>query len=190
MNRNLLYNELIRRNNSLIKRIVRQYFPNQMDADDVFQEVTMHFLQKLEEISAEEIVKWESAAWLTTVCKNKCKDILKSAKNKSKYLSQSDPENLSNSSFVHVEDKNEETWKTSLREVLIQLKSDERKIILLRFIKGYTVKEVGDIMGLSNPSVYINRALQKLKKVVNSKVFFDHFDGWVLEDIDQYAEGE
>jgi len=184
MNRNLLYNELIRRHYSLIKRIVRQYFPNQMDADDVFQEVTMHFLHKLEEISAEEMVKWESAAWLTTVCKNKCKDILKSSRNKTKYYSQSDPEMFSNSSVYGAEDKKQETWKTSLREVLIELNSDERKIIILRFIKGYSVKEVGDIMGLSNPSVYINRILQKLKKVVNSTVFFDQFDGWVLEDLD------
>jgi RNA polymerase sigma factor (sigma-70 family) len=156
-----------------------------MDADDMFQEMSLHILNKLEEIELNELKKWESAAWITTVCKNKCKDALKGIQNKNKHWkhtqSDDDLEVLAKDQDYTSE---RELWKTSLRKLLDGLRAEERKLIILRYIKGYSVKEVGELLQLSNPSVNLGRVLEKLKKSLNGSVFFDHFDGLVLEDLD------
>jgi RNA polymerase sigma-70 factor (ECF subfamily) len=189
MNRDLLYTELMLRHKSLIKRIIRQYFPNTMDADDVFQEISIQVLKNLERISLEELKKWESSAWITTVCKNKCKDILKVTKTRNRYFTNTDSLLLGSFNIGNDDHKIEE-WKTTVKDLLIGLKKEERKLIILRFIKGYSSKEVGEIMGLINPSVYISRVLGKLRSKINSSKFFEYFDGWVLEDIDRFSDDD
>jgi hypothetical protein len=83
-----------------------------------------------------------------------------------------------------------EEWKTTVKDLLIGLKKEERKLIILRFIKGYSSKEVGEIMGLLTPCVYLSRVLGKLRSKINSSKFFEYFDGWVLEDIDRFSDDD
>ena len=47
MNNNFIINEILRRFSDPIRMVIRGYFNNKMDADDVYQNVTMHIMNKI-----------------------------------------------------------------------------------------------------------------------------------------------
>ena len=64
MNRRLLFTELIRRHESNIRKTIRVRIKNSMDADDVFQDLSMHILDKIERESEDQLSKWDSKSWM------------------------------------------------------------------------------------------------------------------------------
>jgi RNA polymerase sigma-70 factor, ECF subfamily len=189
MTMELLFSEIIKRHYSLIRSIIRRYFPNKIDSDDVYQEICVHIFKKIQVTPSDQIHNWSEASWLTTITKNKCLDILRSSQYKNKIIIeiQSDYQ-LENSKkeIFHQEDSENLVLKTSVKELLKDLKHDERKIIILRFINGYSMNEIANILNLSNPSVYLRRALNKIKEHLLSKDFFTLFDGLSFTDLEEY----
>lgn len=59
--------------------------------------------------------------------------------------------------------------KIQLEKILLSLKGEAREIITLRFIEGYSIKEVAKIIGktTSNIRVIIHRTLKELNKYVD-----------------------
>lgn len=190
MRTNALFNEIFRRHQSLIKSKIRQYFPNKDEANDVLQDLSVHILVKLRSASPEEIIKWESGAWINTVCNNKCLDILK-GKKKNRFVS-IDGANDSGLNIQIADDDNlgiSSQFKTTFARFISHLKIEEQKIIILRFIKGYSVKKIGEIMNLSNPSVYLQRAIEKLKNNFDDAEFNKHFDSIKFTDVNEGEDG-
>lgn len=60
---------------------------------------------------------------------------------------------------------------SAVLSVINQLPSDERDIIVLRYVEGLPVKEIAEIFEITenNASVRLHRAMGKLKEVVNGK---------------------
>lgn len=183
MSKEKLFNELLKRHVSLIKRVIRRYFPNKMDADDIFQDISIHILNKLNETDDNELDKWLDGAWITTITRNKCLDALKAKARMNQKLKHSDEPSYFNhltaqSAEDAAKEKEKEILKISVKELIVTLKPKERAIIIMRFIKGYSMQEITEILELSNASVYLKRALGKIRGHINGKDFFELFDGF------------
>lgn len=187
MSKEKLFNELLKRHAALMRHVIRRYFPNKMDSDDVYQDLTIHIYSKLQEAPNDELEKWLQAAWITTITRNKCLDFLKAQARLSEKMKHSDDQEYFNhitaqSAVDKAKENQKELLKISVRKLIITLKPKERAIVIMRFIKGYSMQEIAEMMDLSNASVYLKRALNKIKEHINGKDFFELFDGFEFLD--------
>ena len=185
----IVFKELIHRFNKPIKRVIAKYFQNSMDQDDVYQDVMMHIYEQLNKIEGEDFSKWEAESWVKVVVKNKCISIIRvnqreSGREKS-IVDDSHLENeISSSSFS---DKPFVSTSRSMKaikveDLLIQLNERDRQLIILRFFKNKSIKEMDEMTGLKNTAVYILRAIDKLKTLVGADTFYTYFDDFIIED--------
>ena len=185
----IVFKELIHRFNKPIKRVIAKYFQNSMDQDDVYQDVMMHIYEQLNKIEGEDFSKWEAESWVKVVVKNKCISIIRvnqreSGREKS-IVDDSHLENeISSSSFS---DKPFVSTSRSMKaikveDLLMQLNERDRQLIILRFFKNKSIKEMDEVTGLKNTAVYILRAIDKLKTLVGADTFYTYFDDFIIED--------
>lgn len=185
----IVFNELIHRFNKPIKRVIAKYFQNSMDQDDVYQDVMMHIYEQLNKIEGEDFSKWEAESWVKVVVKHKCISIIRvnqreSGREKS-IVDDSHLENeISSSSFS---DKPFVSTSRSMKaikveDLLMQLNERDRQLIILRFFKNKSIKEMDEMTGLKNTAVYILRAIDKLKTLVGADTFYTYFDDFIIED--------
>jgi len=185
----IVFNELIHRFNKPIKRVIAKYFQNSMDQDDVYQDVMMHIYEQLNKIEGEDFSKWEAESWVKVVVKNKCISIIRVNKRESgrekSIVDDSHLENeISSSSFS---DKPFVSTSRSMKaikveDLLMQLNERDRQLIILRFFKNKSIKEMDEMTGLKNTAVYILRAIDKLKTLVGADTFYTYFDDFIIED--------
>ena len=185
----IVFKELIHRFNKPIKRVIAKYFQNSMDQDDVYQDVMMHIYEQLNKIEGEDFSKWEAESWVKVVVKHKCISIIRvnqreSGREKS-IVDDSHLENeISSSSFS---DKPFVSTSRSMKaikveDLLMQLNERDRQLIILRFFKNKSIKEMDEMTGLKNTAVYILRAIDKLKTLVGADTFYTYFDDFIIED--------
>jgi RNA polymerase sigma factor (sigma-70 family) len=194
MNVNTLFNELILRHSKSIRYVISTYFTNSMDRDDVQQEVLIHILDQLKKTTDEELSRWESEGWIKVVVRNKCISILRSQQRENRTEKQITDDNhlekeIHDSSFhedaVFEFEKNNKVIK--IRELLGILNERDRKLIILRFFKNYSIKQIDELLNVNNSAVYILRAIDRLKREVGVDQFFTYFDGVDIE-IDEELE--
>ena len=185
----IVFKELIHRFNKPIKRVIAKYFQNSMDQDDVYQDVMMHIYEQLNKIDGDDFSKWEAESWVKVVVKHKCISIIRvnqreSGREKS-IVDDSHLENeISSSSFS---DKPFVSTSRSMKaikveDLLMQLNERDRQLIILRFFKNKSIKEMDEMTGLKNTAVYILRAIDKLKTLVGADTFYTYFDDFIIED--------
>jgi len=185
----IVFNELIHRFNKPIKRVIAKYFQNSMDQDDVYQDVMMHIYEQLNKIEGEDFSKWEAESWVKVVVKNKCISIIRvnqreSGREKS-IVDDSHLENeISSSSFSDkpVVSTSRSMKAIKVEDLLMQLNERDRQLIILRFFKNKSIKEMDEMTGLKNTAVYILRAIDKLKTLVGADTFYTYFDDFIIED--------
>jgi RNA polymerase sigma factor (sigma-70 family) len=185
----VIFNELIHRFQKPIERVIGKYFKNSMDQDDVYQDVMVHIFEQLKKIENEDFSKWEAESWIKVVVKNKCISILRvlqreSSKEKSTVDDSHLDFEISTSSFA---DKPTVSTSRSLKNIkvedlLMQLNERDRQLIILRFFKNKSIKEMDEITGLKNTAVYVLRAIEKLKTIVGADTFYTYFDDFIIED--------
>ena len=66
----------------------------------------------------------------------------------------------------------------NIEKLLLQLNARDREIIILRVYKSKSVKEIDEIMNLTNSAIYYKRAIAKLRELENADDFFNEFDGF------------
>lgn len=188
MNVNTIFNESILRHSKFIKYVISTYFTNSMDQDDVLQEVLIHILNQLKKSSREELSKWDSEGWIKVVVRNKCISILRSQQRDNKLeksiVDDSHLEKEIHGSSFHEDsvlefDQNNKVIK--IRELFNVLNDRDRKLIILRFFKNYSIKEIDELLSVKNSAVYILRAIDRLKKELGVDQFFNYFDGFDIE---------
>lgn len=185
----IIFNELIHRFSKPIERVIAKYFQNSMDRDDVYQEVMIHIFEQLKKIEGDDFSKWEAESWIKVVVKNKCISILRVVQRDSKKEKSTVDDShldfeIASSSFA---DKPMVSSSRSLKsfkveDLLMQLNERDRTLIILRYFKNLSIKEIDQISGLSNCAVYLLRAIEKLKKIVGAETFFMYFDDFIIED--------
>ena len=185
----IVFNELIHRFNKPIKRVIAKYFQNSMDQDDVYQDVMMHIYEQLNKIDGDDFSKWEAESWVKVVVKNKCISIIRVNKRESgrekSIVDDSHLENeISSSSFSDkpVVSTSRSMKAIKVEDLLMQLNERDRQLIILRFFKNKSIKEMDELTGLKNTAVYILRAIDKLKDLVGADTFYTYFDDFIIED--------
>ena len=189
MNAQVIYREVIARYSKTIRFVIGNYFKNSMDKDDVYQETMIHIYEQLQKSSEVDLERWTSEGWIKVIVKNKCISILREQQRGQKYEkhvtddSQLERE-IETSSFIDqdINDGAKSTKIIRIRELLNTLNERDRQLLILRYFKNYSIKELDDALGMKNAAVYILRAVEKLKKVVGVEQFFTYFDGFDIED--------
>ena len=138
-----LYGDLLYRTGIMI-------LGNSQDVQDVLQEVMLKVLQKMPEFHDSEHEK----AWLLRVTINLCKDMLRF-----RFRHQ----------YIQIDELEIEAADTDDRQLLqeiIQLPPRWRIVLLLHYVEGYSLKEIADILSVSENAVKkrMQRAKVELKK--------------------------
>ncbi len=135
---------------------------NQFDAEDVLQELMIKVWKKREDFAQIE----NQEAWCMTVTRNLCIDKIRKRKGDTKDIS--DYHTISDRSptpDIIAEDKES---LSMVMKLLNELPQNQKEIIHLRDIEGYTYKEISEIIGLTEEQVKVNlfRARQKFKEKI------------------------
>lgn len=130
----------------MITRIAFQYTRNKTDAEDVMQDVFFTLL-KQPPFESERHLK----AWLIRVTINKSKDYIRATKRRNALVPNND--------YSLTQEQN------AVFDELLKLPEKDRNILYLFYYEGYSVKEIADILGKKESSMFmrLNRARNKLK---------------------------
>jgi RNA polymerase sigma factor (sigma-70 family) len=175
---------------SSIRRTIRVRIKNEMDADDVFQDLSLHILQKLEQAGEDDLEKWDSRSWIATITINFCYSVLrkKNSKSNKRLRDLPDDEALERNSFqkgnsmLHEDDHSRSEKHFNLEEILSLLNERDQTIIVLRLFENRSMDEIDSIMGLTNSAQYYKRAIESLRKKIGADGFKDLYDDFFIDD--------
>ena len=195
MNRDFLFNEIIRRNETKLRKKIASTFFSKVNLDDVYQDVCIHILGKIRNENDENLSKWEAEAWLMTVTNNFCTDKLRSLKShkqvKKKILVLLDDFSevdrklfTSMQSHFNAMDPSLSKKEIDINKLIKFLNERDQMLIVLRFFRNYSIRDIDIELGLNNSAVYIERAVEKLRKVLNVDRHLDFFDQFFSTDFD------
>lgn len=152
---------------------------NKTDTEDVTQEIFMKIAKSYEQFHEVSALK----AWIYTIARRTVIDFLRKRKTK-KFLTfwknhLPDEFDVADESKAIPEERyiqKEECQR--IYDLVNQLPEKMRTVIYLRYIQGIPVQEVAAMLDMTpnNVSVIQNRALAKLRNMVDSK-------SWILEEI-------
>ncbi|MDE7453593.1 MAG: sigma-70 family RNA polymerase sigma factor [Clostridia bacterium] len=145
--------EIVNNYSDMIMRIAYQNVNNYQESEDIMQEVFLSLLKKSTFKDPEHL-----KAWLIRVTLNKCRDYLRSKRNRHIPLDE-----VQNCLFTPDQHKT--------LEELYELPEIDRNIIYLHYYEGYTAAEIGKILKKSENSIFLRltRARQKLKHILEKE---------------------
>ena len=195
MNRDFLFNEIIRRNETKLRRKIAATFFSKVNLDDVYQDVCIHILGKIRNENDENLSKWEAEAWLMTVTNNFCTDKLRSLKSQKQVkknilvllddFSEVDRKLFAaKQSHFNALDPSLSKKEIDINKLMKFLNERDQTLIVLRFFRNYSIRAIDLELGLNNSAVYIERAVEKLRKVLNVDRHLDFFDQFFSTDFD------
>ena len=195
MNRDFLFNEIIRRNETKLRKKIAATFFSKVNLDDVYQDVCIHILGKIRNENDENLSKWEAEAWLMTVTNNFCTDKLRSLKSQKQVkknilvllddFSEVDRKLFaSKQSHFNAMDPSLSKKEIDINKLMKFLNERDQMLIVLRFFRNYSIRDIDIELGLNNSAVYIERAVEKLRKVLNVDRHLDFFDQFFSTDFD------
>ena len=157
MDLELCLNTAIEKYGDMIYRIAVNQMKNRTDADDIFQEVFIKWMQHHEQMQNSEHEK----AWLIRVTLNQCKSALGSTWNKRKAEWSQEVENT-----MVYEDQIEEG--SDLDEVLNKLPERYRTVLHLFYYEELSISEIGNVLQEKESTVRtrLTRARRKLKSIL------------------------
>ena len=195
MNRDFLFNEIIRRNETKLRKKIASTFFSKVNLDDVYQDVCIHILGKIRNENDENLSKWEAEAWLMTVTNNFCTDKLRSLKSQKQVkknilvllddFSEVDRKLFAaKQSHFNALDPSLSNKEIDINKLMKFLNERDQTLIVLRFFRNYSIRAIDLELGLNNSAVYIERAVEKLRKVLNVDRHLDFFDQFFSTDFD------
>ena len=195
MNRDFLFNEIIRRNETKLRKKIAATFFSKVNLDDVYQDVCIHILGKIRNENDENLSKWEAEAWLMTVTNNFCTDKLRSLKSQKQVkknilvllddFSEVDRKLFAaKQSHFNALDPSLSKKEIDINKLMKCLNERDQTLIVLRFFRNYSIRAIDLELGLNNSAVYIERAVEKLRKVLNVDRHLDFFDQFFSTDFD------
>lgn len=150
---------LVNKYASMLFKIAYSYTKNNYDSDDIVQETFIKFYQAHKTLKDEEHIK----NWLIRVTINHSLNVIK---HKKKEIL------VDNDSLNGVADENNETQeKDFIYECVSLLKDKYKTIIILYYYDDYSIKEIGEILNISesNVKIRLSRARDKLKILIDER---------------------
>lgn len=157
-----LYAELIRRYEGRVTATVIGMLGKTTEAEDVAQEVFIRFYRALRGFRHDSAV----ATYLTRTAINLSLNALQRRKKQKELFSQTADARLSG--IPSPTDTEYDNEAQLIRKAIIQLDEDQRAVIVLRLIDGYSTKETAEILNIPLGTVLsrLNRAQKKLRKLL------------------------
>jgi len=151
-----------------VNRVYRHIYyrvGNIADAEDLTQQV---FLKAWQAIDRYKKTASPFLAWLMTISHNLVVDFYRTKKAKT-YLEAEVTADEPTSSLERVAEARFEQQR--LRRAILQLRSDQQQVILLRFVEGYQYAEIASLLGKSEGAirVILHRALVALRRMLEKE---------------------
>lgn len=129
---------------------------NENDVKDVLQETFIKYMTKSPDFKSEDHKK----AWLIKVSQNKCKEFLRFHKRHAAVPLDEVEESISVTEGM-------DAYTTSILGLIWNLKYKLKSVVILYYIEGYSIKEVAQILSISESAVKkrLERARKELKAV-------------------------
>ncbi len=183
MNREILLNEILLRHKRLVKSVIRQHF-QESDVDDVYQDVCLDLFKKIGRENDELLARWNTGNFVAVVVKNFCITEIRKSNAKKRIHTKNFEDDDAFLRAVHGSSYSEHdeldffhsSKKINVIEALSQLKDRDQEFIMLRYFQKKSIAEINDRMGVTNSSVYIDRAEKKLKKIIGNLDDDDSFE--------------
>ena len=133
-----------------VQRLAFSYLKNKEDSMDAAQDVFVKLMR-----SNVVLIPGKEKMWLLKVTANECRDMLRRSRPTEEL-----PEDMA------FEETDREVW-----ELLSGLKPEDRAVIQLYYFDGYSVKEIGQILGItaSGVSMRLSRARKKLRTILEDE---------------------
>ncbi len=169
------FTELVLRSQKKVFNIAYRMLGNSEEAKDLAQEVFISVFDSIKDLREE--VKFD--AWLTQITLNHCRNRWKYLKRRQYFNSESleDPVETVDGDMPKAvcdpSDNPETLYEKKMIEQLVQgglqkLKEDQRELLVLRDLHGFSYEEVGEMLGLPEGTVKskLHRARMDLKRVL------------------------
>jgi RNA polymerase sigma-70 factor (ECF subfamily) len=149
------FNKLIEPNINNLYKFICAYTGDVVLSQDLLQECLIKAYLNIDSLKDEKKIK----SWLFCIATNCAKDYFK--KNKLQFELQMEVADEINRHY-------EIEMKQDITQFLLYLNSDERKIIILKDMLGYSYCEIADILCIneSNVGVQLYRARDKFKEII------------------------
>ena len=133
-----------------VQRLAYSFLKNKEDSMDAAQDVFVKLLG-----TKINLIPGKEKSWLLKVTANECRDKLRRAR-----PTEDIPDDMV------AADTDREVW-----ELLSGLKAEDRAVIQLFYYDGYSVKEIGQILGItaSGVSMRLSRARKKLRAIMEDE---------------------
>ena len=133
-----------------VQRLAFSYLKNKEDSMDAAQDVFVKLMR-----SNVALIPGKEKMWLLKVTANECRDMLRRSRPTEEL-----PEDMAS------QETDREVW-----ELLSGLKPEDRAVIQLYYFDGYSVKEIGQILGItaSGVSLRLSRARKKLRTILEDE---------------------
>ena len=133
-----------------VQRLAFSFLKNKEDSMDAAQDVFVKLMR-----SNVVLIPGKEKMWLLKVTANECRDMLRRSRPTEEL-----PEDMA------FEETDREVW-----ELLSGLKPEDRAVIQLYYFDGYSVKEIGQILGntASGVSMRLSRARKKLRTILEDE---------------------
>jgi RNA polymerase sigma-70 factor (ECF subfamily) len=158
-----------------VLNITYRMLGNLEEAKDLAQEVFISVFKSIKDLREE--IKFD--AWLTQITLNHCRNRWKYLKRRQYFNSDSldDPVETEDGSMpraIYDPSDNPETLyekkiiQQFIQEGLLKLREEQRELIVLRDLQGFSYEEVGELLGLPEGTIKskLHRARMNLKKVL------------------------
>ena len=147
-----IFTEYVRKYRNTVFRVAYSFVNNIQDSEDITQDALLKLYKSEEKFSSDENVK----AWLIKVTSNTAKNFIKRNS-----LRRKEPYKEGNT----VQDE------YGISEVMKGLKSDYRIVIYLHYYEGYGVKELSELLSISesNVKIRLKRGRDRLRELLTGK---------------------
>ncbi|MCK9448680.1 MAG: RNA polymerase sigma factor [Bacteroidales bacterium] len=158
--------EIIRRYETMIARIVIGMLGNTAEAEDVGQETFLRFWQSVGTYRYEAKV----STFLTRIAINLSINELRRRKNRYAWLELTDDKPIQYE-FTDPQDAFQQADVTDqITHALTHIQTDQRVVVILRLIEGYSTRETADMLGIPLGTVLsrLSRGLEKMRKILRN----------------------
>ncbi len=167
------FNRLIKENQTKVYRIALSVVKNQADAEDIAQEVFIRIYTSINNFKGTSSL----STWIYKITYNRALDFVKRNNRKLKTTKTlDDPEDtelltISGEKFIPEKEFEDKQLKEDLIKALDDLPEDQRQLIELKDIHGFSYEEIMKITGLKDGTMKsrLNRARSSLRKMLQSK---------------------
>ncbi len=151
---------IVKEYSGMLYNHIRRMVGNDEDSKDILQEVFINVFKKIDTFREESSLK----TWLFRIASNKTIDFLRKSK---RFKADELPEGLKTTSnpLKHTE---QSLKKELVHRALFHLRDDEREIVVMKELDGFTFREISEIKGIPENTVKtrLYTSLKKLRKII------------------------